>query len=86
MIFPLTLNMRREVLAGIYLDDEGIVLKKLLDLYFLVDLLAELGVPAIVDYFFHCELFACVIDQRGDGAHCALTDHAADVVGFSLDL
>ena len=55
--------MRVEVLAGVDLDDEGVVLKKLLDLYLPVDLLSELGMPAVVDYFFYCELFACVIDQ-----------------------
>ena len=55
--------MRVEVLAGVDLDDEGVVLKKLLDLYLPVDLLSELWMPAVVDYFFYCELFACVIDQ-----------------------
>ena len=63
IIFPLTLGMRVEILAGVDLDDEGIVLKKLLNLYLPVDLLSELGMPTVVDYFFYCELFACVIDQ-----------------------
>ena len=78
--------MMVEVLAGVDLDDEGGVLEKLLDLYFPVDLLSVLGVPAVVDYFFNCEFFTCVVDHRGDGAHCAFSDHATDVVCSTLDL
>ena len=55
--------MRKEVLIGVNLNDEGITLEELLNLYLSVDLLFIVGVSAVVDYLFEGILLAIGSDN-----------------------